>query len=143
MLSNAGTLKIGVDGGNNWLKEIEAAAQPDIICGDFDSIQPGLIDHYRKRGVQVVETPDQDDTDFGKAVTIALDARKSSSRYAFESIVAIASLGGRIDHLLSSINTLYRNVADVPIYLYDIEESLSWVLASVSIRKHSRACMTN
>ena len=111
-------------------------AVPDIISGDFDSIRPTILEgHKQQQNTRVIPTPDQDDTDFTKAVQIALAERENSSRHSFECIVAITSLGGRIDHLMSNINTLYKFVDTVPIFMYDIEVSLSWMLSNVSMNK--------
>lgn len=129
---------MGVDGGNNALFDLDLP-RPDIISGDFDSIRPQLIDHFRRAGSRVMCTPDQDDTDFGKAVSIVLNESVSvdGSRPQLTSIVAISSLGGRLDHVLSNINTLYQHANTIPIYLYDIEVSLSWVLTKVSASEYN------
>jgi len=127
-LWSKGALRIAVDGGSNALFD-NNMQRPDIISGDFDSIRPELIDHYRNAGSEVMSTPDQDDTDFGKAVSVVNKSGSRTSQSPITSILAITSLGGRLDHVLSSINTLYQNINQMPIFLYDIEVSLSWVLS--------------
>lgn len=41
---------------------------PDLTSGDFDSIRPKTLQQCRDNGVTVVRTPDQDKTDFHKAL---------------------------------------------------------------------------
>ncbi|XP_071514116.1 thiamine pyrophosphokinase 1-like isoform X2 [Panulirus ornatus] len=43
---------------------------PDIITGDFDSVKPELLKLYGSLGVNIVSTPDQDETDFTKSVRV-------------------------------------------------------------------------
>ena len=43
---------------------------PDVISGDFDSIQTDLLKIYAAKGVTIVPTPDQDETDFTKALRV-------------------------------------------------------------------------
>lgn len=46
---------------------------PDIISGDFDSINPSVLQYYKEKGVRILSTPDQDRTDFMKALYIVND----------------------------------------------------------------------
>lgn len=41
---------------------------PDLITGDFDSAKKETLDFYQKAGVTLIPTPDQDETDFTKAL---------------------------------------------------------------------------
>ena len=43
---------------------------PEIICGDFDSVSPTVLDYFKKRKVKICPTPDQNKTDFCKALEI-------------------------------------------------------------------------
>ena len=45
---------------------------PDIVTGDFDSITDAVLAHCKSIGVKVVPTPEQDRTDFTKAVDVLL-----------------------------------------------------------------------
>lgn len=72
-----------VDGGTaRWYKFCEDAKKsnlklhclhPDIISGDFDSIPLVLLDVAKKNGCEIVRTPDQNYTDFRKALQILND----------------------------------------------------------------------
>ena len=58
-----------VDGGANQVADsLGTDLLPDLITGDLDSIRPEVRRAYADRGVPVVETPDQDRTDFTKAL---------------------------------------------------------------------------
>jgi thiamine pyrophosphokinase len=59
-------LKIGVDGGINYLND--SHQNPDIISGDFDSVLKEKLEYYRNKGTKIIETPNQNATDFTKAV---------------------------------------------------------------------------
>jgi thiamine pyrophosphokinase len=41
---------------------------PDLICGDWDSVEPVVEDFYRSRGVPLEKDPDQDSTDLMKCL---------------------------------------------------------------------------
>ncbi|KAF6769282.1 hypothetical protein AHF37_12231 [Paragonimus kellicotti] len=44
---------------------------PQFVTGDFDSIKDDALEYYRsKNSVQVIETPDQNETDFTKCIRI-------------------------------------------------------------------------
>jgi len=85
--------------------------EPDIICGDFDSID--LARAKREfPGTEFVETSDQYLGDLEKALRLALE------RGATRVVVAGAS-GGRLDHLLGNMTLLFRYHADVDLRIVD------------------------
>ena len=58
-----------VDGGANRVADsLGPDLLPDLITGDLDSIRPEVRQGYADRGVPVIETEDQDYTDFTKAL---------------------------------------------------------------------------
>lgn len=75
--------------------------------------------------------PDQMDTDFTKSANYAIERFAVRSKRV-DFLVAVWQTGGRIDHCLSCINTLYKNRSGLPIYLLDMHSSLSWLLPTVS-----------
>lgn len=108
-LWNGASIRSTIDGGTDrWLEFVKTEAIdaspkfPDIVSGDFDSIQQSTLALCKENGSEVVPTPDQDFTDFEKGLR-ALTAR---CNLQLDSIVVIAELGGRIDQTISCLNTL-------------------------------------
>lgn len=68
-------LRLTVDGGTNqWHRfakqndTFDDLKLPDIITGDLDSADPAVVDQFVSMGSRVVHTPNQDETDFFKAL---------------------------------------------------------------------------
>lgn len=96
---------------------------PDFIVGDLDSISSEARLHYGDAlGVPIVDlSPDQDSTDLQKCLAFAAaeveksqnerrqqrPASSSSLPRAPPPVFVAGALGGRLDHSLSAISTLY------------------------------------
>ena len=89
---------IATDGAAHQAAALEIA--PDIICGDFDSVEMAEAKRALPQA-EWVPTPDQDKTDLEKAILLAL------SRGATE-INILGANGGRIDHTLANFALLLR-----------------------------------
>jgi len=65
---------VTVDGGtnkwHNFVKQNEFSYLkiPDLITGDLDSGDPSIIEQFVSNGSMIVHTPNQDETDFTKAL---------------------------------------------------------------------------
>ena len=95
------------DGGANMLKrfsdERHEAFLPNYISGDFDSIDPQTTDYYRSQpDVQFIPTRDQNATDFTKCVRMMLEKFPT-----MENLLVFCSLGGRFDHSIGIIHSLF------------------------------------
>lgn len=90
---NNNDLVIAADGGYDILKESNVI--PDILIGDFDSIEK--IPKYHK----IIKHPaEKDDTD-------TFLAYKFGCQKGYRNFVIIGGIGGRIDHTIANIRTLY------------------------------------
>jgi thiamine pyrophosphokinase len=76
---------------------------PSVLMGDFDSIDPHLLDRWERAGIPHMRCEDQDHTDLEKAIRFAI------SRGA-KDIVILNALGGRMDHTLANIFFLKKYV---------------------------------
>lgn len=70
--------RVLVDGGTNrWLSflhdlpdEGRELKNPDVVSGDFDSVNENTLEFFREKGATIEPTPNQDETDFTKAVRL-------------------------------------------------------------------------
>lgn len=106
-----GKIIVALDGAANRLQEINI--KPDIILGDFDSINPqpfGIVDTFAtlendekpytsQQGYFIVPAKDQKYTDLSKALIFC-------DRFGVHSITLLCALGGRMDHHEGAIRSL-------------------------------------
>lgn len=104
---------------------------PDVISGDFDSILPNLLKLYAAKGVSIVPTPDQDETDFTKALRVLADLLKKQQSGVSHILVMAGSNNNRFDHVLAIVATLYKaqEILSVPVVVV-WGGSLFWVLTA-------------
>jgi len=120
--------RVLVDGGTNvWYKLVQGGLGqlplPDLVTGDLDSAEEASVEYFRSRGVEVVETPDQDHTDFTKAL-----AEVGRRGEVGEAVVAYAELGpARLDHLFGNLQALALAPALPPTFLWS-STGVSWLL---------------
>lgn len=71
------TIRVLVDGGGDrWLTYLDSlktdssrsVKAAEMLTGDFDSISDGARQRLMKMGTEIIGTPDQDETDFTKAL---------------------------------------------------------------------------
>ena len=85
--------------------------RPDIICGDFDSVDLEVAKQEFPEA-EFVLTWDQDFADLEKALQIARERGASE-------ITIIGAGGGRIDHALGGILLLLRYASEIPLCIVD------------------------
>ncbi|KAM7540191.1 hypothetical protein Aperf_G00000033472 [Anoplocephala perfoliata] len=129
-------MSIFVDGFANKIydSEFKETHIPNFVTGDFDSIRPEVKEFYScKDSVQVIETPDQDATDFTKAIMIMLENVQQnaadSSKPKINYIVGFYGSGGRADHEFGIVKSLYiaKEMSHIPVLLVT-ESSISCLL---------------
>lgn len=125
-------LKVTVDGGTNELynntEDERDKYIPHLITGDFDSVQPNVLQYYKEKNVEILETPDQDYTDFTKCLQV-LANRKLTTQ--LDCVIVLGSFGGRLDQIFSNIETLFTAktiIPETPVYLYS-QESMACLLS--------------
>jgi thiamine pyrophosphokinase len=91
-------LVIAVDGGGALCAE--AGITPDVVVGDFDSIDSATLDRLARGGSEVISFPaDKDQTDLELALT---EARTRGAT----AVTVTAATGLRLDHTLASLAAL-------------------------------------
>ncbi|XP_065838796.1 thiamin pyrophosphokinase 1-like [Oscarella lobularis] len=121
--------RVCADGAANQLRSSSSVAIPDLICGDFDSAEPSTIAYYRNMGCDIQYRSCQDTTDFTKCLQ-ELHARKTEGKTEYDSILVLCSTGGRLDHVMAIVQTLYianDMEPDIPVLLVS-DNSLSFLL---------------
>ncbi|KAF5302444.1 hypothetical protein FQR65_LT08534 [Abscondita terminalis] len=132
-------LRITVDGGTNqwlsWLKvnnyEESQYSAPDMITGDMDSISTDALDYFCKKNknLKVIKTPDQNETDFTKALR-EIKTYSMNKNIKIDNIYVLIDTSGRFDQILANINTLFKAQTIIPNVNVVLVggDSLTWLL---------------
>lgn len=150
-LWRSSNLKFAVDGATNQL--FNWASQqlklksflPNFICGDLDSVEQEKLDFYSKNGSALVKLSHQDYNDFTKTLKFAVECISKRNKFDLVDSISPGSVdslpkqeinkiycfcenGGRMDHVLGNLNTLYDEcLNNLETYLVD-SESLTFLL---------------
>ena len=99
----------------------------DFISGDFDShINDEEILQSKVHGFEIIETPDQNKTDFHKALELILEK-------GFENIDVYGGSGGEQDHFLGNLSVAFAFKDKVNLQFFDEYSSYYFIPKNFSI----------
>ena len=116
-LISENTVCFCADGGANFA--FKYGKMPEVIVGDLDSIEKGVLEHYEKKNVLMKKFPkDKDFTDF--ELILEEISKIEKNRNYLKKIFVVGGLGKRIDMTLSNLFMMekYKNL----IFLQENEE---------------------
>ena len=117
------------DGAFHYLKELNFPLEKlDFISGDFDShkIEEEIIQQAQNHSFEIIETPDQNKTDFHKALELILEK-------SFENIDVYGGSGGEQDHFLGNLSVAYAFKDKLNLQFFDEYSSYYFIPKNFSI----------
>lgn len=94
----------------------------DFISGDFDSFSPNEL-----QGVEIIHTPDQNETDFHKALRVL-------EQKGVEKVDVFGGSGGEMDHFLGNLSVASRFIDKMEITFHDQFSSYYFIPQSFSTK---------
>jgi thiamine pyrophosphokinase len=127
MLLETADLVIAADGGARSL--LPAGIKTDILLGDFDSLDPALLQRWQQQGGTSLTFPtDKDQTDLEIALHYAVE-------HGAREIVVLGALGGRLDHELANVLLLAAPfLAEVSTAILDAQTRAVAVRREITLR---------
>ena len=117
------------DGAFHYLKQHKFPLnQLDFISGDFDShkIEEEIIQQAQNHSFEIIETPDQNKTDFHKALEIIIEK-------GFDNIDVFGGSGGEQDHFLGNLSVAYAFKDKLNLQFFDEYSSYYFIPKNFSI----------
>ncbi|KAF3836021.1 hypothetical protein F7725_028579, partial [Dissostichus mawsoni] len=133
ILWNKALLRACADGAANRLYHLP----PRLYQWDFDSITAEVKAFYADKRCKLIETADQDLTDFTKCLAIMVEEIQSR-QLQVDAIVTLGGLAGRFDQIMACVETLHHALSMTPLPLLIIQgTSLAYLLRPVSTHTHT------
>lgn len=108
------TVKMCADGGANRIKMLNKSMIPDFIVGDFDSILPETISHYKNAGkTQFKKIINEETADVEKCIQFVRDSVKTC-----KSCILYGFSGGLIDKELNCFHLVRKYVDEVDVMMF-------------------------
>jgi thiamine pyrophosphokinase len=122
---------IAADGGAHHC--IDLGLTPDVIIGDFDSLDPDNLTAFQQANVELIKFPtEKDETDLELALQLALD------RGLFE-VLIVAALGDRWDMSIANILLLANPILSrLKIHLLTGSQELFLIRGGDQVEIHSK-----
>lgn len=98
----------------------QSVVKPDLIIGDFDSIEE------LPSGIEQIHTPDQNFTDFEKAIKIIMEK-------GYTSVDVFAANGLEQDHFLGNLSTALANKNNLQITFFDDRQTYFFIDKNVKL----------
>ncbi len=117
------------DGAFHYLKQLKFPLDKlDFISGDFDShkIEEEIIQQGQNHQFEIIETPDQNKTDFHKALEIIIEK-------GFDNIDVFGGSGGEQDHFLGNLSVAFAFKDKVNLHFFDEYSSYYFIPKNFSI----------
>ncbi|WP_313099103.1 thiamine diphosphokinase [Epilithonimonas sp.] len=117
------------DGAFHYLKQLKFPLDKlDFISGDFDShqIEEEILRQAQNHSFEIIETPDQNKTDFHKALEIIVEK-------GFENIDVYGGSGGEQDHFLGNLSVAYAFKDKLNLQFFDEYSSYYFIPKNFSI----------
>ncbi len=117
------------DGAFHYLKQLKFPLDKlDFISGDFDShkIEEEIIQQAQKHQFEIIETPDQNKTDFHKALEIIIEK-------GFDTIDVYGGSGGEQDHFLGNLSVAFAFKDKINLKFFDDYSSYYFISKYFSI----------
>ncbi|AJA48166.1 thiamine pyrophosphokinase [Clostridium pasteurianum DSM 525 = ATCC 6013] len=112
------TFIISADSGSNILYKYNII--PDIILGDFDSIDREVINYFREKKCKIISYPTE------KNFTDTEAALKEAIKMSPDSILLFGCTGSRLDHTFANLGLLYRClISNIEAYIIDENNTIS------------------
>lgn len=115
------------DGAFHYLKQLKFPLDKlDFISGDFDSFDVDALREPQRDNFEIIETPDQNKTDFQKALELILEK-------GINNIDVYGGSGGEQDHFLGNLSVAFAFKDKIDLQFFDEYSSYYFIPKEFSI----------